>query len=89
MRWLHVYLPATEGRRVSAVTNVSVKLLFNYRREDFAYYAIFRSALETTTTAARVVVVVATAEGRNSSEIFYFLRAADPRPLRQRVQRLF
>lgn len=31
----------------SAVTNVTVKLLFNYRREDFAYYAIFRSAPET------------------------------------------
>jgi len=86
MRRLHVYLPATEGRRVSAVTNVTVKLLFNYRREDFAYYAIFRSALETTRTGA---VVLAAAEGRNSSEIFYFLRAADPRPSRRRVQRVF
>lgn len=41
-----MYLPRTASRRVaSAVTNVTVKLLFNYRREDFAYYAIFRSAL--------------------------------------------
>lgn len=40
-------------RRVggSAVTNVTVKLLFNYRREDFAYYAIFRSASETKVVA--------------------------------------
>lgn len=38
-----------QRRRVggSAVTNVTVKLLFNYRREDFAYYAIFRFASET------------------------------------------
>lgn len=34
-----------------AVTNVTVKLLFNYRREDFAYYAIFHSASETETAA--------------------------------------
>lgn len=42
-----------QRRRVggSAVTNVTVKLLFNYRREDFAYYAIFRSASETVAVA--------------------------------------
>lgn len=65
-------------RRVggSAVTNVTVKLLFNYRREDFAYYAIFRFASETEAAAAAVVGGGA----RNSPKIFYFARAADPRP---------
>lgn len=61
----------------SAVTNVTVKLLFNYRPEDFAYYAIFRSAPE---TKAAEAVDGRRGGGRNLPEIFYFVRAADPRP---------